>query len=122
MIGLVGICDIRSARMMTRVAKDTKIVNGTKRAMRSVARLSVAPVSLGRTERKDLRTKKVSARPAGGTHRGSVARRGVSPFGSMCYLAEADIVCAGGRLTRRGKTRLHSRSPSSSAEIHSSAI
>lgn len=111
--------------MMTRVAKDTKIVNSTKRAMRpmrSVARLSVAPVSPGRTERKNLRTKKVSARPAGGTHGGSVARRGVSPFGSMCYLAEADIVCAGGRLTRRGKTRLHSRSPSSSAEIHSSAI
>ena len=52
MIGLVGICDIRSARIMTRVAKDTKIVNGTKRAMRSVARLSVAPVSLGRTEKR----------------------------------------------------------------------
>jgi len=41
--------------MMTRVAKDTKIVNSTKRAMRpmrSVARLSVVPVSPGRTEKK----------------------------------------------------------------------
>ena len=48
----------------------------------SVARLSVALVSPGRTENRDLREKEVSARPERDTHGGSAARVGVAWFGS----------------------------------------